>query len=573
MDKNLEIFPWNENFATGIELIDLQHKGLVSLLNILVGHLAFQLDVPSVEKIFQELKEYAEVHFQDEEKIWHQYLKDDPWEEGHRAAHADFVRQILDLKRDDLDKPLDKVVEDIVTFLTHWLALHIIESDKRMAKVVLAMSSGIPLEHAKELANREMSGATRVLIDTVMGMYDNLAHRTIQLTREINARIRSEEALTLAQAELVRLKEQAELGQRNSEAWFSTIFRTSPVAITIAALADDRLVDVNPAFLKMFGFTFDGVIGRSKLDLGLWDDPGDAQKMAQMLTVKGRVENLATRVRTSSGKVCDVLVAAEIVEIEDARYRLSILSDVTDLQRAERALVQAEMEKMHAIRLSMLGEVASTIAHEVNQPIGAATNYLQAAATLTSGSAHAGLIEKAIQQINRAAETIRRVKDFAANRKIVRPAPTPITRLLEDGCALALLGNAGRDIEISLSVPEHLSPIMGDPIQVEQVITNLVRNAAEAMRGRDRRRIEIMASQSGNLIEIEVRDSGPGVGTEVRSRLFHPFVTSKPDGTGLGLSTSRSIIRAHGGELWYSDAPNGGASFLFTLPVAEAADA
>ena len=356
---------------------------------------------------------------------------------------------------------------------------------------------------------------------------------------------------------------------QSSEARFSAVFRASPVAIAIAALADGRLVDVNPAFLTMFGHSHEEVIGRSKIDLGMWVDIGDASKMTQMLHQQGRVENLATQLRTAAGQVREVVIATEIIEIEKTAYRLSMITNVTELNQAERALVQAEMEKMHTMRLSMLGEVTSMIAHEVNQPIGAVANYLQAAIAVAPGSGQNSLIEKAILQVNRAAETVRRVKDFAANRKIARPAPAQIGRLLEEGCALALLGNAGRDIEISLTVPDSLEPIMGDPIQLQQVITNLVRNAVEAVRGSDRRRIEIAASQSNNLIEIEVRDSGPGIGPEVRSRLFHPFVTSKPDGTGLGLSTSRSIIRAHGGDLWYADAPDGGASFHFTLPMAE----
>lgn len=216
MDQALEIFPWNDNFSTGIEAVDSQHRNLVKLLNTLVGHLAFQSDAPSVDAVFEELKAYSEFHFRYEEQIWCECFKKDLWEEGHKTAHGDFIKQILDLKNNQANKPIDRVVEEIASFLTHWLALHIIESDKRMAKVVLATRSGMSLEQAKERANLEMSGATGVLIDTVMGMYDNLAHRTIQLTREISSRIRSEAALQQTQAELLRLKESAESGQRRS---------------------------------------------------------------------------------------------------------------------------------------------------------------------------------------------------------------------------------------------------------------------------------------------------------------------------------------------------------------------
>ena len=207
--KYVEIFPWNENFSTGIDEIDEQHKRLVDLLNILVGHLAFQSDSPALERIFEELKSYTVLHFASEERIWSQYFNDDPWEKWHKDAHADFIANVLELKKNASGKTEDEVIESIVSFLTHWLALHIIESDRRMAKVVLAMPSGISLARAKEMANLEMSGATRVLIDTVMGMYDKLANRTIQMTREINTRIKAEKALQKTQAEMSAIRDKA----------------------------------------------------------------------------------------------------------------------------------------------------------------------------------------------------------------------------------------------------------------------------------------------------------------------------------------------------------------------------
>jgi hemerythrin-like metal-binding protein len=209
MPIQVEIFPWSENFATGIAEIDTQHKRLIELLNILVGHLAFQSDPPALNRIFDELKNYTVIHFTTEERIWHSYFNEDAWEEWHKQGHSDFISKVLEIKENTSDKPEEDVIEEIVRFLTHWLALHILESDKRMAKVVLALPSGISLEQAKDFANQEMSGATRVLIDTVMGMYDKLANRTIQMTREIARRKKAEEDLQAAQAELIRLRDEA----------------------------------------------------------------------------------------------------------------------------------------------------------------------------------------------------------------------------------------------------------------------------------------------------------------------------------------------------------------------------
>ncbi len=206
---SVEIFPWNRNFESGIEIIDSQHKQLVKLLNVLVGHLAFQSEAPEITKVFDELKAYTVYHFSTEEKIWHEHFRDDAWEELHKKGHEDFIAKVQEIKGNELHKNHDLVIEEIVSFLTHWLAMHIIESDKRMAKVVLALPSGISLEEGKILANKEMEGATRVLIDTVMNMYDTLANRTIQMTREIGRRIQAEKDLQASQKELVRLRDEA----------------------------------------------------------------------------------------------------------------------------------------------------------------------------------------------------------------------------------------------------------------------------------------------------------------------------------------------------------------------------
>ncbi|MDE2455829.1 MAG: bacteriohemerythrin [Burkholderiales bacterium] len=207
MSEPIEIFPWSDNFATGIEVIDSQHQKLVQLLNTLVCHLAYQTDAPALSAIFEELKAYTVVHFQTEEAIWGKCFGDDTWARWHHDSHADFVSRIVELRAEEGAKSLDEVISEIVSFLTHWLAMHILEADKRMAKVVLALPSGMSLGQAKEFADKEMQGAARVLIDTVMSMYDQLAHRTVDLAREIQRRRQAE-------AEAARAREAAEEANR-----------------------------------------------------------------------------------------------------------------------------------------------------------------------------------------------------------------------------------------------------------------------------------------------------------------------------------------------------------------------
>jgi hemerythrin-like metal-binding protein len=202
MIDTIEIFPWNANFETGIAEIDIQHKRLVELLNLLVSHLTQQSEAPLLNEIFDQLKNYAVVHFATEEAVWHEAFAGDTWETGHQAGHAGFVEEVLRLKAEEGEKSIEDVIEDIVGFLTHWLALHIIDSDRRMAKAVLAMRDGASIEAAKKIADEQMSGATRAMVETVMVMYDKLANRTLQLTREINGRRRAERELMRAHAAL-----------------------------------------------------------------------------------------------------------------------------------------------------------------------------------------------------------------------------------------------------------------------------------------------------------------------------------------------------------------------------------
>jgi hemerythrin-like metal-binding protein len=161
MNNPFEAFPWNDSFVTGIPQIDEQHQILVQFLNTLASSLAFHADMPSSRLIFKELSEYAVYHFQTEESIWHQYFADDPWEADHKKSHNDFIAEVNSLKEEETSKPLEIVLENVVSFLTHWLAFHILESDKRLAKVVLAVKSGMSLEQAKQHANQD-SGLPRL---------------------------------------------------------------------------------------------------------------------------------------------------------------------------------------------------------------------------------------------------------------------------------------------------------------------------------------------------------------------------------------------------------------------------
>lgn len=209
---HFEVFPWNKNFETGIAIIDEQHKALVSLLNELAETLARD-DQLEINRVFDELAEYANFHFETEETIWVEYFGDDSWLSSHQLNHSSFLPKVVELKEQDTSKPLIEIIESIVKFLIRWLAFHIIDNDKRMAIVVHSMKKGLSFEEEKVVSDKRMNGSIRVLIETVMTMYDGLSSRTLDLMRERHERKKVEEELHKANLQLrevnIRLEELA----------------------------------------------------------------------------------------------------------------------------------------------------------------------------------------------------------------------------------------------------------------------------------------------------------------------------------------------------------------------------
>ncbi len=198
MTTNIDIFPWNKNFETGIEIIDEQHKKLLVLLNSLAKHFVHQSNSLTLDAIFEELTAYVIYHFETEEAIWHQYFPEDELEIAHRNTHKKFITDVLELKNQQGHENQEQVIENVLSFLTQWLAFHILDSDKRMAKTVLAIQSGTSLDAAKYQSESEMTGAMKILIETILSMYDSICNRTVQLMREILERQKIEAKQRLA---------------------------------------------------------------------------------------------------------------------------------------------------------------------------------------------------------------------------------------------------------------------------------------------------------------------------------------------------------------------------------------
>jgi len=196
--QSIDIFPWDDNFNTGLPKVDEQHKRLVELINQLASQVAFKSDQQLLSKIFDELANYTVYHFETEEAIWHAYMPGDDSERRHFETHKRFVDTVLRLKRELTEKPVEQVADEALSFLARWLASHILETDRHMAYMVLAMKNGAELGDAKIRAREQMSGATRVLIDIILSIYETLSSNTLHLMRELAERKRNEEALLQA---------------------------------------------------------------------------------------------------------------------------------------------------------------------------------------------------------------------------------------------------------------------------------------------------------------------------------------------------------------------------------------
>jgi two-component system sensor kinase FixL len=226
--------------------------------------------------------------------------------------------------------------------------------------------------------------------------------------------------------------------------------------------------------------------------------------------------------------------------------------------------------------------MASTLAHELNQPLSAITNYLKGSQRLLQGQSDEvairlrGALDKAAGQALRAGQIIRRLREFVLRGDTERQVES-IVKLIEEASALALVGVREQGVRVSFRNDPRAELVLADKVQVQQVLINVMRNAVEAMEESQRRELHIYTSMAeDNMVMISVTDTGTGISDEVAALLFQPFVTTKRHGMGVGLSISRTIIEAHGGRIWIEPNSGGGTVFHLTLPAAsteEVADA
>jgi two-component system sensor kinase FixL len=245
--------------------------------------------------------------------------------------------------------------------------------------------------------------------------------------------------------------------------------------------------------------------------------------------------------------------------------------DLTERQETQRRLQDLQSEVFHMSRFTAMGEMASTLAHELNQPLTAVASYLNGCRRLLDGAESVqnlmlrDAIDRAADQALRAGLIIRRLRQFVSRGESERNVENLAT-LIEEASALALVGVKETGVRVGFAFDPRITFVLADKIQIQQVILNLMRNAIEAMHETSRRELMIStAEEADDMVEIRVTDTGPGIAPQIIAQLFQPFVTSKPHGMGVGLSISRTIVEAHGGRLWAQPNPGGGTIYRLTL--------
>jgi two-component system sensor kinase FixL len=333
----------------------------------------------------------------------------------------------------------------------------------------------------------------------------------------------------------------------------------------------------NKAAERMFGHTASEIIGTSVTRLFPPHRENEEEAILADIREGRATEHYETeRVRKDGGVIQS---SVTVSPLRDATGRVigasKTVRDITERKAAEERLNSLSAELNHVARVSEMGQLSAAIAHELNQPLTAVLNYTNVAKRLIAATDPAATakayeaVSKAGEQAVRAGQIIRRLRDFVEKRESNRTIED-INVITEDALALGLIGTRSTDITTRVELATMSPPILVDRVQIQQVLVNLLRNAAEAMANSPRRELTVStAGINDSAVEVIVADTGSGISDDLAERLFKPFVTTKPGGMGIGLAISRSIIEAHGGRLSMTPNAGGGTVFQFTLPAAQ----
>jgi len=551
--KGIDIFPWDDNFNTGLIEVDTQHHRLVDLINELASHLAFGLDKIELERIFDELVAYTDYHFLTEEAIWHEYLPGDSDEESHLRAHGKFINTLFRLKAEQAIKSQADNTEDMLDFLVRWLAAHILESDRHMAYIVNNLKSGLSMADAKLKAGEQMSGANRAMIDIILSIYGTLSRNTLRLMRELTEHQQAE----------IRLKESEE------------IFRSAIDVINEAFVIydpDDRLLYCNEKYRQVYpsvadlmrpGVRFEDIV-RAWAERGAPEVAGK-DKEAWIAGRMARHRSGDTQIQHTDGDRW-----AHIVErVSPSGYNVGFRVDITELMRAKEAAEAANIAKSRFL---------AVMSHEIRTPLngvlGMAQLLLAPAVSDSERKEYARTILNSGQTLLTLLNDILDLSKVESGKLELESGVIDPTQILQE--AETLFSGSAQEKALHLAsscqVPAQMR-YRGDPYRLRQMLSNLVSNAIKFTQQGwitlDVREIERDASSA--MLEFSVTDTGIGIPADKLDLLFRPFSqvddssTRNQSGTGLGLSIVASLARLMNGSAGVESRLGKGSRFWFRI--------
>ncbi len=358
------------------------------------------------------------------------------------------------------------------------------------------------------------------------------------------------------------------------EAHLQSILDTVPEAMIVI---DERglIQSFSSAAERLFGYSAGEVVGRNvKMMMPApYRDNHDAYLGRYLRTGERRIIGIGRVVvgERKDGSTFPMELAVGEMISGAARYFTGFIRDLTERQQTDARLQELQAELVHISRLTALGEMASALAHELNQPLSAIANYMKGSRRLLENMSDQQskmireAMDKAAEQSLRAGQIIRRLRDFVARGETERRIES-LKKLVEEASALALVGAKDRGVRVTYAFASEPGEVLADKVQIQQVVLNLVRNAVEAMEQSSHRDLMIGTERgSDGTAVIKVADTGTGIAPEIADQLFQPFITTKSHGLGVGLSISRTIVESHGGRIWVESNPAGGTIFCFTL--------
>jgi two-component system sensor kinase FixL len=362
-----------------------------------------------------------------------------------------------------------------------------------------------------------------------------------------------------------------------AEAHLRSILATVPDAMVVIDESGSVLT-FSSAAEKMFGYTEAEVVGRN---ISMLMPSPDRERhdgyLRNYLTTGERKIIGIGRVTTalhSDGNTFPIELAVGEALLGDRRIFTGFIRDLSERQQTLLRLQDLQSELAHVGRVSEMGTLASSLAHELNQPLTAITNYCQSARDLLDGEPDVEMlvmvreaVDEAARQAIRAGQIVRRLRDFMSHGESDRRVES-LQRLINEANALALVGSREHGIDVRMKLDARADRVFVDRIQVQQVLVNLIRNAIDAMIESDLRSLSISTRRAAadGFSQVTVQDTGSGISDPIADQLFQPFVTSKRNGMGIGLSICRTIVEAHGGRIWFELGQGGGTTFHFTLP-------